>query len=134
MKARILGLILAVLLLASCGPKGPTINDTWEELTVLDNGYGDTLELALNTGRGNLSPIILEMQSYLKDFRMIAPSEDIPENVWKACERRFSLPIDAFILFLDADNYNENTVASKFDYANQALHKCVEWFAVNTTE
>ena len=122
--------LILVMLLVGCGPAGPTVEDTWIELAALDNGYGDTLNLAFNTGRGNLSPIILEMQSYLKDFRLITPSEDVPENIWKACERRFSLPIDGFILFLDTDS-SDSSISSKFDYANSSLNTCVEWFVEN---
>ncbi|TFH35384.1 MAG: hypothetical protein E4G99_07405 [Anaerolineales bacterium] len=124
-------IILCLTLLATaCGPSGPSPEDTWNELAVVDKGFGDSLELAFATGRGNLAPVILSLQEHLKDFRAIVPSEDVPTNIWSACEDRFELPIDAFIAFLDTD-YSEQSVQNTFARGASAGKTCVGWFTEN---
>jgi len=100
------------MLLVGCGPAGPTVEDTWDELTALD---------------------YLKSDQPLKDFRQIVPSENIPEHIWDACEAHLVLSMDGLnLIFIRSQqlqsDISDAEIQSKFDQANFAFETCREWF------
>lgn len=115
MKKLSLILVVLVILLVGCGPTGPTVEDTWDELIAMQGNY-------------------TKADEPLKAFRQIVPSEDIPEHIWDACEAHLVLSRDGLTLIGlsvmegQAVSPSDAEIQSKFDQANFALETCRVWF------